>query len=67
VPIERPYKLKIDYRSGFAAAKVSEGELALICSVLPDLMVELAAQVNEEGRDRHGSCTVRKGIDDKAS
>jgi hypothetical protein len=66
VPVERPCKFKIDYRSGFDAAKVSEAELALICAVLPELMVELAAKVNEEGKERYGSCTVREGIDHKA-
>jgi hypothetical protein len=66
VPVERPCKFKIDYRSGIDAAKVSDAELALICSVLPELMVELAAKAGEEGKEWYGSRAVRKGIDHKA-
>ncbi len=67
MPKHKPYLLAISYRAGFSKSTVSDGELELINSVLPELLVTIMAGTDKEGGERHGSCALRTGIDDQAS
>jgi hypothetical protein len=65
VPKHKPYSLDVSYRAGFSESTVSDGELALIDSVLPELLVALLAGTDKEGGERHESRAIREGIDRK--
>ena len=66
MPIAESRKLAIQYREGFDELKASDAELALICSVLPELLVEAVAGAEQMEGEGYGRCTVRSGLDDKA-
>ena len=66
MPITDSDKLAIRYREGFDESKVSEAELVLIDSVLPELLAELRIGGDTVERKGHGRRAVRSGIDDKA-
>ena len=66
MPKDKPYSLAISYRAGFSASTVSDAELELINSVLPELLVAIMADTDKEGGECHGSCAIREGIDRKA-
>jgi hypothetical protein len=67
VPKDKPYSLAISYRAGFNESAVSDMELELINSVLPELLVAIVAGTDKEGGERHGSRALRSGLDDQAS
>lgn len=64
MPNTHPYTVDLQYRDTFDKARASEAELALICSVLSELMVELLTTADEQGKERYGGRTVRAGIDE---
>ncbi len=66
MPEDKPYSLDISYRAGFNES-ISDGELELVNSVLPELLVTLMAESDKEGKERHGSRALRSGIDHEAS
>jgi hypothetical protein len=66
VPKDKPYSLALSYRAGFSKSTVSDGELELINSVLPGLLIAIMAGTEREGGECHGSCAIREGIDRKA-
>jgi hypothetical protein len=65
VPKHKPYSLAISYRADFNVSTVSDTELELIDSVLPELLVALLAGTDTEGKERHDSRALRSGIDRK--
>ena len=65
MPKHKPYSLDVSYRAGFNESAVSDAELALINSVLPELLITLLAGTDTEGKERHDSCAIREGIDRK--
>lgn len=67
MPKDNAYGVDLDYLAGFDDKAVSAREMALICSILPQLMVELVAVTDQDGKERHGSRTLRTGIDNPAS
>ena len=67
MPKHKPYLLAISYRAGFSKSTVSDGELELINSVLPELLVTIMAGTDKEGGEHHGSRALRSGINGEAS
>ena len=62
MPKHDAYRIDLEFRDGFNDDVASDEELALIGSILPQLMAELAAMANQEEGERNGSSTLCKGI-----